>query len=509
MTASASKEGSAYRGIMKSAALLGSARVITMLVGLIQIKFLAFMLGPAGVGLFGTFEAIVTIAIYISSLGVSASGVREIAMANASNDPVLTARKVHLLRRITWILGLAGMISLAALALPISRLTFSDAGQTTAILILSPTILITSLFCAVRAVIQGMQRIADLAKVTVISAVMQASVTMVLVYFFGANAIAPSILVSALCSLFAMEWAARKLRFQHPPINWRETLRESGPFVRLGIGLTYALLVSAVVAYAIRALIVRDLGLEALGIYLCAFALSGKFIGFILEAMQTDFFPRLSAAAGDNHSLNRLVNQQTEIVLLMAVPGLLATLAFAPWLVRILYSAAFDDATVLLRWFILGCLGRVIWAPMGYVALAKGRGLLFFGTEALMGLINLALIVTLLGRYGLQGAAFAYLASNFCQVCVLMVVTRKLTGFSWSPPVVRMVAAFALVMGGGVAVTLSLGNLPSALVVGFAALLIALYCLRQLLVRLGTEHPRLNFLRAIPLVDRLLFPAKQ
>lgn len=87
-----SDDRTACRGILKSAALPGGARVIAMAVGLLRTKFLAVWFGPLGIGLIGTFETIISTAVYLSGLGVSASGVRQVALASASHEKERTAR---------------------------------------------------------------------------------------------------------------------------------------------------------------------------------------------------------------------------------------------------------------------------------------------------------------------------------------------------------------------------------------------------------------------------------
>src|ERR1022692_3343197 len=72
-----------YQGILKSAALLGSARVMTLVIGLARVKALAVLIGPVGVGLIGTYDVLVQMAIYVFGMGVQASGVRQVAIANS------------------------------------------------------------------------------------------------------------------------------------------------------------------------------------------------------------------------------------------------------------------------------------------------------------------------------------------------------------------------------------------------------------------------------------------
>ena len=73
-------------------------------------------------------------------------------------------------------------------------------------------------------------------------------------------------------------------------------------------------------AYVVRILIVKHAGVDAAGLYQSAWGLGGLYIGFILQAMGTDFYPRLTAIANDNTECNRLVNEQAHVSLLLAGP---------------------------------------------------------------------------------------------------------------------------------------------------------------------------------------------
>lgn len=89
------------------------------------------------------------------------------------------------------------------------------------------------------------------------------------------------------------------------------------------------------------------------GLYRAAGAISGVFAGFILLATGMYFYPRLTAAAQDNALVNRLVNEQTEAGILLALPGLLATIVFISWIISLLRSRAFHEAAELLPSFVL------------------------------------------------------------------------------------------------------------------------------------------------------------
>jgi PST family polysaccharide transporter len=43
-------------------------------------------------------------------------------------------------------------------------------------------------------------------------------------------------------------------------------------------------------------------------------------------------------------------------------------------MIKLFYTSEFLPAVTMLQWFVLGCLGRVIGWPLGFVVLALGKG---------------------------------------------------------------------------------------------------------------------------------------
>ena len=130
-------------------------------------------------------------------------------------------------------------------------------------------------------------------------------------------------------------------------------------------GLLIALFNSTVCA-----MILRDVGLGGNGIYYAAWGLSSLFANFVIRAMGIDFYPQATAAANDNAHLNRPVNKQVEVGILIAVPGLIATFGLGSYAVVIFYSVEVALGAVLLPWFVLGIFGCLILYPLGYTLLA-------------------------------------------------------------------------------------------------------------------------------------------
>jgi PST family polysaccharide transporter len=73
------------------------------------------------------------------------------------------------------------------------------------------------------------------------------------------------------------------------------------------------------------------------------------YIGTVLCAMAIDHLQRLTEAIHDRERAKSFVNEQTEMALLMAAPGMLAILTLDPWLIELLYAKGFVLAAEILR----------------------------------------------------------------------------------------------------------------------------------------------------------------
>jgi PST family polysaccharide transporter len=155
--------------------------------------------------------------------------------------------------------------------------------------------------------------------------------------------------------------------------------------------------------------------------------------------MGMDFYPRLTAVAKDNEACNQMVNEQTEVGLLVAAPGILATLTFAPLIIQIFYSASFTPAYDVLRWQILGIFLRVVSWPIGYILLAKGKGKIFFCTELSANVIHVVLVYRGIAYFGLEGTGIAFFALYVFVTVMILAVVRHLSGFHWTYNSLRLI----------------------------------------------------------------------
>jgi len=316
------------------------------------------------------------------------------------------------------------------------------------------------------------------------------------VLFYGwlkEQGIIAALVSTAVLNLAASWWFSRKHSGKPPRLTWREKYGRSRQFLGMGLAFMWSALLAAAVALITRSVIVKSLGLEAGGIYQAAWGLSGMFAGFILSAMGTDFYPRLTAVSGDHGQVNRLVNEQSDIGILLALPGLIGTLAFAPWIMHLFFSGEFVSGSELLPWFIIGIFGRVVSFPLGYIVLAKGCTKWFGFTETIAHSLLLTLTILFLSSFGLVGASYAFALLYGVYTTGMFFLARHLTGFRWTRETVRLLlVALAIVIAGVTTQATTSGATALFLGITFTILTFA-YSIRGIVKRLDDEHRIVRF----------------
>jgi len=481
-------EETSYGKILKASSIMGGAAGINLLVGMVRTKFTAVLIGVGGIGLLANYLSIQTMIGSVAGLGIQLSAVRSIALAVAKEDTQAIARIVVTLRRVCWVTGLLGVIVMVVLSPFLSRWTFGNAEYVLQISLLGLVILFANISGGQMALIQGMQKIGDLARVNVASSIFGALGAIGFYVWLGLEGVIPALLFASFTQLTVSWFFVRQISVPNVFMTWPESFHEAGGMIRLGIAFMWTGLAGSAAIYIINAMLMKQIGIEAVGLYTAAFALSGITVKFVFQAMSYDFYPRLAALADDKGAMNRIVNEQTEIGLLLAVPGLLATLSLAPWIIQVFYTSEFLPAANLLQWFILGCLISVIQWPMGFLQVALGMGASYAVTQIFFTIVHLGLIWIGLVNFGIEGASIAYFLYYLFALFVMMYIAHRLTGFVLTSAIHKLLFVFIPVAATSFFSSRLLPLMPATIVGIIVTVIASVVCLRGLVRRVGSNH---------------------
>jgi PST family polysaccharide transporter len=398
-----------------------------MIVGIINVKVLAVMLGPVGVGLMGLYQNILGVASSLAGCGLGNSGVRQIAVSQEDATTLSIVRKALFYANV--VLGISGMAILWLLREPVSHLVFGDTSHANEVGWLGLGVLLSLLAGSQTALLQGLRRIGDIARVNIISAVSSAILGVFAIWWMGMSGVLWFILVTPASSVLVAAWYVKRLPQPQGEVDWGELRKQWQAMFSMGIPVMaggLSLLLTLLIA---RAMVLQELGLEASGFYQAAWAISMTYIGFVLNAMGMDYFPRLSSVKDDWGRANNMVNEQTEMALLLAGPVLIAMLTLAPWVIELLYAKSFSPSAEILRWQVMGDVIKIMAWPMGFVALAQARGGVYFFTQLSWGAVYLLVIWLGLSLGGLATVGISFFLAYVVLLGLVYGVAWRLTGF--------------------------------------------------------------------------------
>ena len=341
------------------------------------------------------------------------------------------------LRKIVLLTGFTGLLLTFFFARLLSEFTFETSEYTIEIRLLSIAVFFNLIQAGQSALIQGMRRIKDLARMSILSSLLGTVLSLPLIYFFELDGISFYLVALAIGQFFVTLYYAKKIKIDDIKVSWLKAFKESKGMIKLGSSFMGAALFGGFCTYLVRVLIIRDFSLNEVGIYQAALSLSGLYIGIILQAMGKDFYPRLTAIAFDPHNERQLINEQTQVGMVLAAPGLMFTLALAPIGIRLLYSSEYIEAYPILQWMILGVFLRTISWPMSFLFIARSKGRIYIVSEIVASSLQVLFTYIFIKLYGLEGAGIAFFLLYIVYTLFMAGLLYRENNFKWTRAVIK------------------------------------------------------------------------
>jgi antigen flippase len=431
--------------ILRAMSVIGTSHAVAAFTRVLRMKVFALCLGPAGIGLAGIYYALLNTLGALSAFGIGSSGVRQVAQT--AGDERRSAQVVFTVRLLTLALGVSGALAVLLLRRPLSEWAFGNYEQLTAVAVLGVGVLFSVLNDSHMAILAGLRRLRALAHVNVTGTLFGTLAAVALVWYVGEPGLVYAVVASPLIMAGCSWWFARPALSTPRRPSWPEFSTEARSLLRLGFALMLTTFMMGGALLVTRVLYVEHLGLPAAGYFHAAWALAILPIEFVFNVLSVDYYPDLTARMkNDVSAAHALVNQETEVALLVGGPPVLATLAFSDVVLRIFYSAEFALAAPLLGWLLLGALVRIISWPLGYVIVAQGWAPTLFVVEFVWTASYLVFVYLACPYLGLTSAGYAWVAAYFIYVATLYAIARSRIGFAWTTATVRL-AAIVLTIG--------------------------------------------------------------
>lgn len=407
-----SEQQNSYRQIFKATSIFGGVQFVSILISILRSKFIAILLGSSGIGIMSLLQTGTDLIANVTNLGLSTSAIRDISEAKDSNDSHRIARTLTSFRRLLWLTGLLGMVTTLLLSPWLSQWVFGNKEYTWSFIILSVTLLLNAQSNGKHTLLQGMRKTKWMAQGGIFGGIIGLIISIPIYYMYGVKGIVPTMILTAVSALLLNWYYTRHIHIESVNIPFITSLKDGGKMIKLGILITLSGFISMLTNYFITIYISRTGSLSDLGLFQSGFNIANKYVGLVFTAITVDFYPRLAGINKDNLKVKTLVNQQTELTLLIIAPLLVLLLSTTPLVIQLFYTKEFLPTVPYMQWIALGLIFRALSWMMGFIVLAKGDSMLYFYKELIMNIITLICNIAGYKLGGLEGLGIAFMITN-------------------------------------------------------------------------------------------------
>lgn len=408
-----------YGHILKYTSLFGGVQGLNILIGLVRTKIVTWLLGPGGMGLASLFQTTANFISQATNLGISFSAVRNVSELFDTGDEARIAHFIKVVRAWSLLTGLIGTLLCMLAGSILSQLTFNWGDHTLHFVVLAPLVGILAVTGGETAILKGARQLRSLAVIQMYNVIAALLISVPVYYFFGESGIVPVMLLTGLISMLLTIRHSHKLyplRFS----GMHGILGEGMGMVKLGVAFTLAGIFGSGADFVIRTYLNNVSSLDEVGLYNVGFVITMTYAGMIFSAMESDYFPRLSAVNNDRAKCRDLISKQAEVSLLLISPIVVAAIFLLPIALPLLTSEKFLPVVDMMRLMSLALYLRAVNLSLEYLSLAKGASLSYLFLEGVYDLFIVVLTIVGYIYFGLTGTGIALLVAGLFNTLLVM-----------------------------------------------------------------------------------------
>lgn len=395
---------------------------------------IARTLGPAGKGVYSLALLIPSLVVTLTHLGIQWATVYYVAQRRYPVPEVLGNN-----------IWLASWVGAAGVGIGGLLILFRDwivPGVPVGCLLLALIIIPAELlFSYVHYILLGLQRIGTFNAIGVIHKVLTLFLVAAVVWL-GRGGVTGALIASILSwlatDLLLLVAVTRSIGSIIFRINWSYVRSAVIYGIQSHIGNIFWFL-----THRIDLLLVNGyLGSVAVGYYSLGVAVA-EYLWMISQAASTVLLPRV--AAETNERLRQMFTPLVaRTVLLFTAMGAAVMFVLSPWLISSLYSDSFLPASQPLRILLIGIVALSVGRVLANDIAGRGQPLLNTYVVAMGFIVNVALNIMLIPRYGISGAAWASSASYTLILFIRLFFYCRLSGNRWTKVILPQRGDWAL-----------------------------------------------------------------
>lgn len=421
------------KSIFRATAMLSGSSVVTIFLGLASAKVLALLLQPSGYGYYSLLQSVVAVVSLVAGMGISTGLVRQGASAVERGEEATIFNLRGGAWIVYWTFGGVTLILLTLFRGVLSQWALGGLGRPALMPILGIAVLFAVATNVQTGTLNAYHRVGALATYGVANSLLSAMAAILAISIWRGSGIVPAVISGSIAGWAASEFLVRRqigrisLR-----IGSRQSFNAAWSLLRFGGPYTASLLVGTGVQLVLPIVVLHLLSPESVGYFKAASAIAVGYLGFLVTSLAQDYYPRVAAAKDNPKALVDLINQQHRLVMLLAVPMILGTLALVPYLIPLIYSRKFYPAVEILEWQLIGDLFKFSSWTLSFAILARCKTGVYFFIESIGGVATLASTWIGVRLWGLPGLGIAFLVAYVIYYGVTWLVARRNMSHVWT-----------------------------------------------------------------------------
>lgn len=418
--------------VLKYTGIFGGVQGLKMSVSVVREKLTAIILGSWGIGLITAYNAVFEFLSNASNMGIPLNATRKTSELFENGTEEQIEHQVMVIR--TWVLWSAMLSVLICLFFsPIISYFYFNHDWTR-----WPAVMLTSLVAVSNiiaegecAILKGLRQVRKVAVIETILALGTLFCTIPLYYLLGIRGVIVGLIACGfLSAIVHFSFSLRLVSYKVKPLS-QKTFCEGLPLIKVGIPYVLAGVANSFLPIAIVAIILSSHSEAELGYYSAGWKVMVGYSGLVFLALESDYFPRLSAVNNDRQRMNDTINQQIDVCTLLITPMLILLVVLMPFVLQLLYKDEFLVVTGMATLSVFYSFLRCISLPMGYSVLAKGHSITYLVLEVCFDVFFGLLIWWCYNSWGLVGAGIAFSVGALYDVIVYFIYCHFRYGFAF------------------------------------------------------------------------------
>ena len=447
------KSSVSYNHVLKFTGIFGGVQGLKLFVSLIRNKLSSILLGTTGFGLLGVYSSITEFVTNCCNCGIPLNTTQKVSELYENGTAEEMQDFVRIVR--TWVVWTAfAALLLSVLLSPLVSYLFFDKewSHIGEVIMLTPVVVAYLVAEGECSLLKGQRQLRSVATIESVVAVTTLLSTVPFYYYWGLDGIIFALIFSTLISAIVhLYFSVRIIPYRITPFRM-DVLCKGWPFVRRGLPYVVSGIATSAATMAVPIIILNSGSMDDVGLYRAAFAIMVGYAGMVFVAMDADYYPRLSSVHQHTAEMNRCLNQQIDVCVLLVAPLLILLTLCLPIAIRILYVQEFMSMQTMALLATFYTFFRAIMLPVAYVPLAKGKSMVYLGVELASNLVFCLFIWLGWTMYGLNGIGVALSLTALYDVLVVLLVYGRLFGCRLSARTIRLSVVQFLLLSVNVAV---------------------------------------------------------